>query len=162
MRIYEIKARNLNHVAYPVGLLITSESRSGSSIGILYPKEHEILVDYIEKPVRLISTKMKEILCACEKMIDVKPAFLHHPKEDISWDYWTFRVQSQFVLHEKTKYDSFGRIEKPILDRSMVKHYNIFSVIGLLEERVFISLPILEALVRYDITGFHAEEIELN
>ena len=80
MRIYEVKPRTLPHTAYP--LLVLGKNKLGNCglTGTLMPKLHETIVDYIEQPMRLVSTKMKDILCAHEPRIKTRPVRLSNPE----------------------------------------------------------------------------------
>jgi len=160
MRIYEVKTRTaLSHIAHP--LLIFGMNKPGNQglTGIIMPKLHETTVDYIEQPMRLASTKMKDILCTHELRIKTRPISFFNPNTNESFRYWDFQPQRQFVLHETLTNPQLA--DKPILNRSMVKHYNIFTVVGLSPDRWFITLPVLEALYRHEIIGFEVREVEL-
>ena len=159
MHIYEIKPRTLPHTAHPLLILGMNNPENQGLTGILMPKRHEMTVDYIEQPMRLVSTKMKEILCAHEPRITARAVNLYNPETNEAWQYWDFQTQRQFVFYDSL--ENSRATDHPIFNRSMVTHYNVFTVVGLSLDRWFISLPVLEALYRYEITGFEVQEVEL-
>jgi len=160
MRIYEVKERTtLPHIAHPFLILGKDRPKSKALTGILIPKRHETIVDYMEYPMRLVSTKMKDILCAHESRIKTRAVSLYNPETNDAVRYWDFQPQRQFVLHESLT--NTWSIDNPILDRKMVKQYNVFTVVGLATTRCFITLSVLEALYRHEIIGFEVREVEL-
>ncbi|MOA26381.1 hypothetical protein D3C78_1471700 [compost metagenome] len=118
-------------------------------------------VDWIDRPYRLLSDRMKSILYKYNRLTPFKridlidsEAGLHHP-------YWAVQPLSVKCLSPHTEWNPDSTIKRLVLDSKETKGQHFFAVEGILEPYTFISLDAAESLLRRGFTGFVLKKVEL-
>ena len=164
MRIFELsEKKGLGYVTRLHYLTEEINMFDKEKIYAMYiPEMFEDTVDYMVQKFPLISEEMKSILLTYDPQLYTKRLNIIYSKNlEMKKKYWYAQPQFINALDESTKLNYLRMVDKPILKKEEVKYYPIFSVLGLNERRWFVNLEVAESLLRYDISGFQLELVEV-
>lgn len=127
-----------------------------------YHKQLEIL-DILDKPTMFISPRLRTVLEMYDENITYKGVQMFPTDEKVTERplYWTFFPKVVDCVHESCEKNPNGSIKEMILDRRKVGKYDIMRVDGLLENRIIVSLPLAESIMRRLFYGVELEKVRM-
>lgn len=119
--------------------------------------------DYIASPVPLFSTKLRNVLQIYDEEILYKPIrfFANQLEVKKSLLYWFLYLRQLDCLHETCEKNPNGSIREVILDRHKIMEQDIFRIQGILENKVIVSLPAAESILRRKLYGIGFEKVKV-
>lgn len=121
----------------------------------------EICPDYLEHPVYMISEKAGDILSLYEDDLVLKKVCLLHKearREEKMYHLLAGRIPA---IHADTRFYPDGRPVKLILSREAIGDHHAFWLEGKKKEGLFVTLPVVESLLRRQVQGILFEEMEV-
>lgn len=115
--------------------------------------------DFIQVPLPLISTGMKEIFLSHESDIQCNCALLSNRELKQQRVYWLFALKRIACASEQTEFYPNHMLKKLVLDREKIGHRVIFQVQGIMEKKVIVNSDVAESILRRPITGIRLEKI---
>ncbi|MBC2580533.1 imm11 family protein [Clostridium sp. DJ247] len=123
-------------------------------------KQENQYIDYIEKPIPLVSDKLKTIMENFQEDTFYRPVVLADIKRMKQDLYWNIVPKAVSCLSNKSEFNKNGTLKKLIIDESKIGFNKIFKIDGILEEFTVLSLDLAEAILRRDFTGIKFKKIE--
>jgi hypothetical protein len=117
-------------------------------------------VDFIEKPVPLLSDRCKQIIEKYVPKLYVKSVVLKDMKRLRQELYWLIVPPRIDCLSEQSEFHKDGTLKRLVIDESKAAPYKIFKIEGIMEEYILISLDVAESLLRRDFTGIRLKKVE--
>lgn len=163
--------KRIENVVEPIGILKEINKEILNKEGIKHmddmPVQFDIkekssseYIDFIEKPVLLVSDNLKKILNKYDKKIFFKPVVLCDRKEEKQDLYWLMVLDSIDCLSPKSEFNKNGTIKRLIIDEKKIGNFKIFKVNEVMEDLVIIRLDVAESLLRRDFTGIKLKKVE--
>ena len=116
-------------------------------------KKQNNIIDLLERPIPLISDKLKTILMTLEKSIVFSPVVLADLKLGTQFLYWHMEPQSIECLSPETEFNKNGTIKKLVIDAKKASGYRVFRVKNTIENFTIINLIVAESILRRGFTG---------
>lgn len=119
------------------------------------------IYDLLGQPAFLISDNLKRLFALYVpemqfKGIRVYANNLDDDEAPLYW--WPYIPRVECLSDQTTKYPT-GMLEHLVLDRNALHGEDIFRVDSILENKVVISLPVAESMIRRKMTGFTLKPI---
>ncbi len=159
-----IKAGGLDTGYYKPNITIEEFARIPKAMVSYYDYKEELeFPDYVALPVPLFSTKLRDTLQIYDEEIQYKPVCYFAKQLEIkkSLLYWFLYLKQLDCLHETCVKNPNGSIGKLVLDRHKIMGQDIFRIQGILENKIIISLPVAESILRRRLYGIGFEKVEV-
>ncbi|MBC2582568.1 serine protease [Clostridium sp. DJ247] len=117
-------------------------------------------IDFIEKPVPLVSDNLKKLLQKYDKKIFFKPIVLCDRKQEKQDLYWLMVPDSIDCLSDKSEFNKDGTLKRLVIDKKKVGNFKIFKVNGIIEDLMLVRLDAAESILRRDFTGIKLKKVE--
>ncbi|MBC2580555.1 imm11 family protein [Clostridium sp. DJ247] len=117
-------------------------------------------IDFIEKPVPLVSDNLKKLLQKYDKKIFFKPIVLCDRKQEKQDLYWLMVPDSIDCLSDKSEFNKDGTLKRLVIDKKKVGNFKIFKVNGIMEDLMLVRLDAAESILRRDFTGIKLKKVE--
>lgn len=129
-----------------------------------YSPSHE-LPDILTDPTYMVSDTIRRVLRMYDdkisfKSIQVFPTLEEYISE-MSRTYWIYDCVMEDCLHADSVILPNGEIKEIILNSKKVKGRDIFRVKGTLENKLIISLPVVESILRRNVYGVAIEKVTM-
>lgn len=113
------------------------------------------LYDVLHEPAFLLSDRMKRLLALYEPEMEFKAIqlFATEERDHTAPLYWFPYIIPLDCLSAKTERYPNGVIKRMILDEKKAWNKSIFRVDGMMEQRIIVSLPVAESMLRRKVTG---------
>ncbi|OBY76476.1 hypothetical protein BBG47_26885 [Paenibacillus sp. KS1] len=118
-------------------------------------------VDWLEYPLRMASERMKVILERYHLGLRAKRVDLIDRKRGEQHMYWAMHIPELDCLSPESEFHPNRQLKKLVLDKERVKHHHLFTVAGIREPYVIVSLEAAESLLRRGLSGFVLRKVEL-
>ncbi|HEY9061892.1 MAG TPA: hypothetical protein VIO64_15505 [Pseudobacteroides sp.] len=125
-------------------------------------KDESEFIDIIEKPVLLISDKIKQVFERYGKDEFYKPVILGVPKHMETSLYHLVVPKKVECLSKSSEFNPDGTIKRLVLDRSKLNCQHIFSVSGVRENFIIVNLDVVESIIRSDYIGIKLKRVEVD
>lgn len=119
-----------------------------------------VYVDFIERPISLISDKLKPVIEKYQREVFFKPVILGDRKRMKQEVYWRLIPPSRSCLSEQSEFYPTKTIKKLVLDSRKVTGYHIFQIGGIMEKLIVVDLALAESILRRYPTGVCFQKIE--
>lgn len=128
----------------------------------VYVKTHQDseYVDFIERPVPLVSDPLRKVLMRFEKRAQFTPIVLADLQRQVQTLYWMINPPKLQCLAVGTEFNKNGTIKRVVIDSEKVRGYRLFQIVGIMENLIVINLVVAEGMLRRDFTGFKLTQIE--
>lgn len=122
--------------------------------------------DILIRPTMLISNELKELFYLYDEDIQFKGVQLYSnnllDKKNIrAYLYWSFWCEEVECLHNESSDYANGMIKELVIDRNQLPKKDIFKIAGIIENKIVISLPVAESILRRCMYGIDLEEIRI-
>ncbi len=144
-------------------LFLKSDSEQLHETVVLYLSGSgmEVKPDFIQRPVTMFSTELKEMLKAYEPELIFKDVVMIHKENAIQYRYVQTLMDVLDVVSSQSEFYSNGMEKRLVLDGNKAKGHHLFLPEGILRKDPIISLPLAESLLRRKVTGICLEEVEV-
>ena len=138
------------------------------TISYFYHSAENEIPDILKHPTYMISDPIKKILSLYDKNISFRAvqAFPMDSKEAeriqrLARLYWICDCVHVDCLSKDTVFLPNGEVEEIILDRKKIRPLNVFRPRGLLENRLIVSMPVAESILRRNGYGVGVQPIQV-
>lgn len=124
-------------------------------------KEYSEYVDFIARPLPLVSERLKQLLQAMEKAITFIPVVLtdlERGKQQLYWGLYPPKVE---CLSPDTQFNKNGTIKELVLKPEPIAAVRLFQVDRTMENFIVANLIVVESILRRKITGLKVTGIKL-
>ncbi len=125
-------------------------------------KDESEFIDVIEKPVLLISDKIKQVFDMFGNGEFYKPVVIGDPKHMDTHIYHLVIPNKVECLSKLSEFNPDGTIKRLVLDRSKLLGEHIFSVDGIREYFIIVDLDVVESIIRSDYLGIKFKSVEVD
>lgn len=126
----------------------------------LKEKRDKEYIDYIEKPVALISDKLKQVLDKYKQDIFYRAIVLADEKNMEQDLYWQLVIKNIDCISNKSEFDKVGNLKKLVINENKIEGNKIFKVKYKFQNIIIVSLDIAESILRRDFTGIKLKRVE--
>ena len=127
----------------------------------LSEKSGEAAPDFIQSPIPLVSDMVKKVLDVYEDDLIFRTVSLADKKRGIILLYHTLLLEESDMLSDKTEFYSNGSVKRLILDSKKIGEHKIFAMDSRKFRNPFVSLEVVESLLRREMTGILFKEMEV-
>jgi hypothetical protein len=125
-------------------------------------KDESEFIDIIEKPVLLISDKIKQVFDMYGNDELYKPVVLGNSKNMETCLYHLIVPKRAECLSKSSEFNPDGTVKRLVLDGSKIISEHIFSVNGIREYFVIVDLDVVENIIRSDYLGIKLKRVEVD
>lgn len=127
-----------------------------------YVKGHSSIeyVDFIERPIPLITDAVKQVMERYDPKIFFKPVVLADPKRMRQTLYWLVIPRIVEGLSSKSEFNKTGTLKRLVIDEKKVGDATIFRIDRVLEDQIVINLYVAESLLRRGFKGLRLKRVE--
>ncbi len=129
-----------------------------------YSRTYE-LPDILTTPTYMVSDTVRRVVHMYDEKISFKSikVFPTMQKDimEASRTYWIYDCIMEDCLHSDTIVLPNGEIKEVILDKAKVKGRDIFRPKGTLDNKLIISLPVAESILRRNVYGITLQKIKI-
>ena len=124
-------------------------------------KENALYLDYLDKPERMVSDELKELLTKYEDNIDFTAIVFTVVKKATQRLYWLMDIVEKNCISDETTYTLDGRIKELVIDPKKVELDCIFQVDTIKESFTIVNLDVAESMLRRPLLGFQLQRVKL-
>lgn len=117
--------------------------------------------DFLVNPVYLVSEKVKKVLDMYEDGLIFKKVRLIHQGAGRIEKYSHLVTNQLLVLDGSTRRYPNDLVERLVLNQGKIGGHHVFQLGDCKEEGVYVSLAVVESLLRRQIQGVYFEEVEV-
>lgn len=118
-------------------------------------------VDFIERPVPLVSDRLRKALQMYHREIFFAPVVLTDLKRALQKLYWYFKPPQVKCISNRTEFYKNETIKKLVINQAQTSGYRVMQVNHLIQTFILFDLMVVESLLRRGFTGFSLERIEV-
>ncbi|MEK5039329.1 hypothetical protein [Sporosarcina sp. FSL K6-3457] len=132
-----------------------------SVFGEVVEKENAIYLDYLEKPRRIVSDDLKELLAKYEDNLDFTAIVFTDVGKGTQRVHWLMDIaRKNCISHEATYYPD-GQLMELVIDPKKVELDCIFQVDGKKESFTIVNLEVAESMLRRPFLGIQLQRVKL-
>lgn len=117
-------------------------------------------LDFIEKPIPLISDTLKRIMNKYEPQMSFVPVVLVELSELRQELYWLIIPPTIDCLSEKTEFFPDGTVKQLVIKEDLAEPYTIFKVNGIKEDYLIINIALAESILRREFKGVQLKKVK--
>lgn len=125
------------------------------------PKSGEAAPDFIQSPIPMVSDLVKKVLDAYEDDMVFKDIAIVDKERETILVYHMLLLDGIDGLSEKTEFYSNGSEKRLVLDAGKIGEHKIFMLNDRRFRNPFVSLEIVESLLRRGVIGIVWKEVEV-
>ncbi|MFX3633294.1 MAG: serine protease [Candidatus Pristimantibacillus sp.] len=123
-------------------------------------KEKPVLIDYIERPIPLLSDRLKPLVEKFAPYAKYCPVALVNLKRMRQEGYWFVIPPLVNCLSEQTEFHPDGTLKRLVLDQTKIGQHYLFRIAGLREMIIVTHLGLAESILRRDFEGVSIRKAE--
>lgn len=116
-------------------------------------------IDFMEKPVPLVSDKLKQLIGLHQKEILFKPVVLTDAKRMRQDLYWMIIPRKIECLSPESEFNKRGELKNLILQKDKIKNKNVFMIEGIVESHIIVSQFMAEEILRNNFYGMRFKKV---
>ncbi|MEB9892339.1 serine protease, partial [Bacillus cereus] len=116
-------------------------------------------VDWIERPIPLVSDSLKQLLTKIAPDVKVAPLVLADMKKLRQDVYWIIAPPRIDCLSLKTEFLKDGTLKRLVIDNRKASR-PIFQIKGIREKYTFVNLAVAESILRRSYSGIKLRKVE--
>lgn len=119
--------------------------------------------DILEHPSFLVSEVVRHVFQMYVEDITFKGIQLYPTVKEkrVSPYYWIPGIPEYVCLSQESEFNSNGTIKNMVLDSRNIPNTDVFKIAGILENRIVVSLPVVESILRRSTYGAEFEEVRI-
>ena len=119
-------------------------------------------IDVIEKPIRLVSDRLKKLMKAHIPSLPTKSVVLVDKKNGSQLLYWILIPETVACFSNQTEFHPDGTIKTLVIEEDVAKPYPIFKIEGVRENVLIINLAVAESILRRSFYGIRLQKVATN
>lgn len=139
------------------------EGAIDKSIHLQFPiqkAEKAVEVDFIERPLPLISNRLKQLAEKfCPRMKFAPVGLMNLEKREQYW-YWLASFPQVACLSAESEFHPNGTLKRIVIDSFKAGNHPIFQLEGPREHYIIVNLMLAESILRRDFTGLKLISVE--
>lgn len=132
-----------------------------SVFGEVVEKENAVYLDYLEKPRRIVSDDLKELLAKYEDNLDFTAIVFTDVKKGTQRVYWLMDIAKKNCISRETTYYPDGQMKELVIDSKKVELNCVFQVDGKKESFTLVNLEVAESMLRRPFLGIQLQRVKL-
>lgn len=132
-----------------------------SVFGEVEEKENALYLDYLEKPKRIVSDDLKELLAKYEDNLEFTAIVFTDVKKGTQRVHWLMDIVKKNCISDETAYYPDGQIKELVIDPKKVELDCIFQVDGKKESFTIVNLDVAESMLRRPFLGIQLQRVRL-
>ncbi|SFF35928.1 hypothetical protein SAMN04487969_12947 [Paenibacillus algorifonticola] len=120
------------------------------------------VLDWLERPIRMVSDKIKTIATKYNARIAFKRVYFMNREQQFQPLYWAMQVPAIDALSSQSSFHPDQTIKRLVLARSKIAGHHMFTIAGVREPYLVLSLAAAESLLRREATGFVLNRVEVH
>jgi hypothetical protein len=155
--------RRISRKVQPTGLPLEEGIEALLPVTVLEVRSEGSLTypDWLDRPLYMLSDRMKSITAKYNLGIRWKRVDLIDRQQNDRNVYWIMQVPPVDALSAGSEFHQNGALKRMVLDYEKVKRHHFFSVQGILEPYIVVSLDAAESFLRRGLTGFVLQKVEI-
>lgn len=138
-----------------------AENINESTALYLSQKGGECAPDFIQSPIPMVSDTVKKVLDMYEDGMIFKSVVLISKERKTILPFHTLLLDDMDMFSDKTEFYANGSIKRLVLDSVKIGEHHIFWLNDKRFRNPFVSLEIVESLLRRNVTGIIWQEVEV-
>ena len=157
-----IKLRDFD-ICGPRHIFLKRDAGEINASTTLYLSENsgETAPDFIQSPIPLVSDMVKKVLDAYEDDMVFRQVSLIDKERGTILLYHILLLEEQDMLSDRAEFYPNGSIKRLVLDRGKIGEHKIFLLDRRRFRNPFVSLEVVESLLRRSMTGIIFREVEV-
>lgn len=123
-------------------------------------KRQSDYVDFIERPVALLSDKLKQLIERYEPRCSFKPVILAEIAKGKQTPYWLAIPPKVSCLAPETSFQQDGTLKNLVIDEALAAPYPFFQVEGIHETFLVINIELAESILRRGFRGITLQRVD--
>ncbi|WCN36416.1 serine protease [Aneurinibacillus uraniidurans] len=161
MRYFRIvQDERVPNAVEPVGISQIMEEKDPPVVQIPVRESGEF-VDFIERPLPILSDRMKRVVTMHDPYVPVKLVVLVDRNEGKQEVYWHVMPPHVECLSAKSEFHRDGTVKRLVLEEEPIKGYPMFTIAGIRERSIVVNLTVAESLLRRECLGIRLKRVEL-
>lgn len=124
-------------------------------------KSGETSPDFIQSPIQMVSDTVKQVFVMYEDYMVFPSIVITNSKEERMLKYYHLLPERLDVFSEQTEFYPNGSVKRLVLDKDKIGENKVFMLPDLRFSHPFVSLEVVESLLRRKVTGILFEEVEV-
>lgn len=124
-------------------------------------KSGETAPDFIQSPIALVSDMVKQVLDAYEDHMVFRSVSLIDKERGEILLYHTLLLEEMDMLSERAEFYPNGSVKHLLLDSKKIGDHKIFAMDTRRFRNPFVSLEVVESLLRRNVSGILFREVEV-
>jgi len=121
----------------------------------------EIVPDFIQSPVHLVSDTVKQVLNMYEDDMEFRTVILCNSEEESMFKYYNLLLERLDVISDQAEFYPNGSIKRFMLDLERIGEHKVFMLNDNRFSHPFVSLEVAESLLRRHVMGITFQEVEV-
>lgn len=117
-------------------------------------------IDFIEKPIALLSDPIKKLVEKYEPQLPFKSVVLMDMPKLSQVLYWLIIPPKLACLSAQTEFHRDGTLKKLVIDEALAAPYTIFKIEGIREDYLIINIELAESLLRRAFRGVRLVKVQ--
>ncbi|MCX7746064.1 MAG: serine protease [Clostridia bacterium] len=117
-------------------------------------------IDFIERPVPLVSDHLKEVIEMYQGDTLFKPVVLTDAKRMRQDLYWLTVPTRRECLSSESVFHKDRTLKKLVINKAKIAFFHVFMVEGVLEDLIIIDQDVAESILRRDFFGIALRKVE--
>ena len=117
-------------------------------------------IDFIEKPIPLLSNPLKQLIEKYVPKMPVKSIVLMDQKKMSQVLYWLMIPPTVACLSAQTEFHLDGTVKKLVIEENLAAPYSIFKIAGLREDHIVVNIALAESVLRRTFRGIRLRKIQ--
>ncbi len=138
-----------------------AEDVNESTTLYLTEKSGESAPDFIQSPIPMVSDTVKKVLDMYEDDMIFKSVVIISKEREVILPYHTLLLDGMDMLSGKTEFYANGSVKRLVLDSKKIGEHHIFRLTDRRFRNPFVSLEIVESLLRRNVAGIIWQEVEV-
>ncbi|TVX92044.1 imm11 family protein [Paenibacillus agilis] len=118
-------------------------------------------LDYLERPLPLLSEKLKRLVEKYAAKMPVRSAVLIDQEQGQQQPYWLIAPPVVDCLSDETEFHLDGSLKKLVIEKEKAGPYHLFKLGGIREDMLIVSLALAESMLRRDFMGIRVEHVDV-
>ncbi len=117
-------------------------------------------IDFIEKPIALLSDSFKQLVEKYEPRLPCKPVVLMDMPKVMQTLYWLVIPPKVSCLSMETEFHLDGTLKRLVIDENLAASYPLFQIEGIKENLLVVNIELAESILRRAFRGIRLQKIQ--
>lgn len=138
-----------------------AESINDSTTLYLAEKSGEAAPDFIQSPIHMVSDVVRKVLDMYEDDMVFKSIALVDKERERILMYYTLLLEEMDMLSDESEFYPNGSEKRLVLDSEKIGEHKVFMLADKRFRNPFVSLEVVESLLRRNVCGIRWNEVEV-